>query len=188
MADFDKSFGELMKLEFNSPENFLHKNTGENDYTVAGIYKSAHPKWIGWHAVDIELMNANGDILEASKRLFKSYTFMRMVKDFYYEYFWLAMKLDKVLSQEVVDELFVFGVNSGKKNAIRKAQKLLGFEPRWIDGFIGFMTIAALNAYDPHEFDMKFDEIELQFYYDIIARKPSFAVFKNGWRNRAYAV
>jgi len=169
-------------MEFNSSKNYLHKNRGENDYTVAGIYKSAHPNWVGWDAVAIEMHNAGMDIEKASQALYRSYTFTNMVKDFYKAYFWLKMKLDQVVSQKIADELFTFGVNAGTKNAIRKAQKVVGEVQ---DGIIGPMTIKALNAYDEHLFDMQFDEVEKQYYASIIERKPSFKIFENGWNNRA---
>lgn len=182
MSNFHKAFEKLMKLEFKDHTNFLHKNRGENDYTVGGIYRTANPHWYGWKIVMIELQANNFDIFETSSKLFNNKHFMSGIAQFFKENEWDRMKLDRIKNQNTAEEIFLFGVNSGKRNAIRKAQRLVGVYP---DGLIGPITIKALNDYDPTLFDMQFDEIEKQFYADIIERKPSFAIFQNGWINRA---
>ena len=182
MAIFEKSFILLMKLEFNKPSNFLHKNKGEDGYTVGGIYKTAHTNWYGWGIVSASVHRHDNDIKKASTELYNSQPFTRLVAVFYQENFWDKMKLDQINDQNTADEIFLFGVNSGKKNAIRKAQKIVGAEE---DGIIGLQTITALNNFDAEIFSMKFDELEKQFYASIIAKKPSFSIFKEGWNNRA---
>ena len=174
-----------MSLEFNNPNNFLHKNKGEYDYTIGGIYKTAHPNWVGWQIVLGELASNRENMSLTSSRLWHNKVFRGMVSTFYEEKFWKKMKLDQITHQNTAEELFIFGVNSGSRNAIRKAQKIVGATP---DGLIGPDTIKKLNAYDPEDFDMIFDVVELQYYNDIIKNKPSFAMFKDGWRNRAKAV
>lgn len=182
MANFKKAFDVLMKLEFNSPSNYLHKHDTERDYTVAGIYKYAHPNWLGWFIVGNALERKKGDIYAASRELYKSTHLTELVMQFYLEHFWSKMRLNDVHNDNTATELFIFATNSGTRNAIRKAQKLIDVTA---DGLVGPQTLRALNEYDPHEFDMKFDEVEKQFYADIIAKKPSFEIFKNGWNKRA---
>ena len=182
MANFEKSFTLLMKLEFNKPSNLLHKNKGEDNYTVGGIYKTAHPHWYGWGIVSASIHRYNYDIKKASTELYNSSPFQRLIAVFYQEHFWNKMRLDEIVDQNTADEIFLFGVNSGKKNAIRKAQKIVNVDE---DGIIGTQTITALNNFDSEIFSMKFDELEKQFYASIIAKKPSFKIFENGWNNRA---
>ena len=181
MADFKRAFTKLMKLEFNSPSNYLHKNQGENDYTIGGIYKSAHPLWIGWLIVSVAI-EKNNTLAQASQELYHSTTIQELVAQFYKVQFWDKIKGDSIRSQNTAEEIFLFGVNSGMKNAVRKAQKIIGCET---DGMVGPMTLEALNEFHEGQFDMQFDELEKQFYADLILKKPSFKIFENGWNNRA---
>ena len=182
MADFNKAFEVLMKLEFNNQSNFLHKNKTERDYTIGGIYKYAHPSWLGWFIVMDTIQRNDGNISLASRELYRNSHLKELIMQFYKQHFWNRMQLDEINNDNTAMELFIFGVNAGCRNAIRKAQKVVGADQ---DGLIGKITIGLLNSYDPDKFDMKFDEVENQFYEDIIKNKPSFAVYRNGWLNRA---
>lgn len=183
--NFQIAFEILMTLEHSNPSDYLHKNSTESEYTIAGIYKSAHPNWLGWFIVNDTIQRNKGDIKAASKELYKNTHLKELVSQFYKEKFWDKMRLDEVCRSNTAVEIFVFGVNSGTRNAIRKAQKVVGVEQ---DGLIGKITIKALNNFDMDKFDMKFDEVEIAFYDDIIRRKPSFAIYQNGWHNRARTV
>ena len=48
MANFDLSFEKMLKLEFSSSKNALHKNATETGLTFMGIYETANPSWSGW--------------------------------------------------------------------------------------------------------------------------------------------
>lgn len=182
MADYEKAFEILMKLEFSNPSNFLHKNKTERDYTVAGIYKYAHPKWLGWFIVMDSLQRNNGNVVSASRDLYKNYHLKELIMNFYKSQFWDRMRLDEVKNDNTATEIFVFAVNAGTRNAIRKVQKLVGADA---DGLMGPVTLGFINSFDPDKFDIMFDEVELKYYDDIIKNKPSFAIYKNGWKNRA---
>jgi len=185
MADFKKSFDVLMKLEFNNASNFLHKNKTENDFTLAGIYKYAHPNWLGWFIVGNSLQKNDGNVSATSRELYRNTHVQELIATFYKENFWDRMRLDEIKSDNTAMEIFLFGVNSGCRNAIRKAQKVVGADQ---DGLIGRITIGLLNDFDEKEFDLKFDEVEKQFYANLIKRNPSFSIFKDGWNNRAESV
>lgn len=185
MANIRPALEELFKLEFSNPRNALHVNPGENGYTFMGVYQAANPKLRLWDLVTEALGAKNGNIHEASELLYNSSVARYLVEDVYKEHYWDKAKLDKVNSQKIAEEIFVFGVNAGMRNAIRKAQKLVGAVS---DGIVGAKTIKALNEFDEVRFDYVFDYMEEQFYDDLIAKKPSFAKFKNGWHNRATAV
>ena len=182
MANFKKSFDTLMKLEFNNPSNFLHKNSTERDYTIGGIYKYAHPDWLGWFIVMDTIQRNDGSIATASRELYRNSHLQELIMQFYKNHFWDRMRLDEVTDDNTAMEIFIFGVNAGTRNAIRKAQKVIGADQ---DGLIGKITIGLLNSFDTKQFDMKFDEVEISFYENIIKNKPSFAIYRNGWLNRA---
>jgi hypothetical protein len=185
MANFRKAMAELSKLEFSSSRNFLHKNPGEPGYTVGGIYQTAHPRWGGWSFVSGALEKSGGDIKEASSELYHDPAFRNIVSSYYKANFWDTMRLDDVDHQNTAEELFVFGVNAGQKTAVIRAQEIVGAVA---DGVIGPKTIKALNDFDEDDFDMKFDESEIDYYDGLIRHRPALAVFKNGWRNRANAI
>lgn len=184
-AQVKESLKILFGLEFSNPKNALHKNKGENGLTYKGIYQTAHPKWDGWEIIEPLLKLNKNDIKSTSIELDVNNYLNDMVVRFYKSQFWDRARLSEINSQRKADEIFVFGVNVGMRTAIRKTQKLVGATA---DGIIGSQSIKAINDFDEDLFDMQFDDLELQYYDDIIARKPSFAMFRNGWKNRALAV
>lgn len=190
MADFKKSLKLILSLEFNSPKNALHKNPGEDGYTFCGIYQKANPSWSGWNKINdiIKKVNnnqglTNENIKQASEIAYNNTDLMKLVEDLYKEKYW-SNSLEQ-LNQTAVDEIMVFGVNAGMKTAIKKAQKVANVLQ---DGLLGQISINAINNIPEEQFDMKFDEVEISYYNSLIENKPSFAIFKNGWHNRAKAV
>lgn len=61
MANFNEAFKILMSLEFSFPENALHKNPTEKEWTFMGIYQKAHPSWKGWDEI-LAALAYGGDI------------------------------------------------------------------------------------------------------------------------------
>lgn len=184
MTDFKKSMKILMDLEFNNPENALHKNPTESGYTYMGIYQKAHSKWIGWGFVN-EYLGLYKNIKIASRNLYENEALTRLVDLFYKKAFWDIAKLDSISSQKIADEIFIFGVNTGMPTAIKTAQKLVGLNP---DGDVGEKTISVLNNFDEKVFDSKYDLLEQAHYSKLIEMNPKFKIYANGWRNRSLAV
>lgn len=185
MAKIEEAFDILMKLEFSSTNIALHKNKTEGDMTYKGIYRIAHPDWNGWNYVDDGLRQNDFDYKHTSVYLEQYKSLQEEVKNFYKSKFWDRAKLDEVNSQKIANEIFIFGVNVGMRNAIRKAQKLAKVP---MDGIVGPMTLQVLNILNEADFDYQFDELEKQYYSDIIKKKPYLAIYKNGWFHRAEAV
>lgn len=186
MANIETSMKLLADLEHSNREDkVLHKNKHENGLTYWGIYESMHPSWKGWGAVKSCISFYPNNIKAASSVLYQTGWVYGLVIDFYKKEFWDKMKLDHVKSQKIADELFCFGVNIHWKNAARKVQKLVGAKA---DGFIGNETLKLINDYDEDMFDIEFDEIEKEYYDDIIEAKPYLSINKQGWYNRAEAV
>ena len=185
MANFDEAFKIVLHLEFNDKKNALHKNDGENGLTYMGIYQSAHPKWIGWNQIEKILDKCNGDIKKASAICYDDTILYSSVGLFYDKEFYSKMKLDKISSQKIVNEMFCGGVNYGIKTAVKLAQRVVNVLD---DGLIGEKTIKALNAFNDVIFDKEFDKLEIAYYESLVAKKPAFKRFINGWRNRAISV
>lgn len=184
MANFNEAFEILMRLEFNSPSNALHLNKTEHGLTYMGIYEGAHPAWQGWTMIK-QALRAFGNIDDASRALYRNVELSADVKAFYKAKFWDAMRLDEISSQHSANEIFIFGVNAGCKEAVKLAQRVVGVQA---DGVVGQATINALNFYDEAKFDKEYDRGEIAFYNKIIEINPAKRIFANGWRNRAEAV
>jgi lysozyme family protein len=184
MSDFKKTLKLALSFEFSKPDNALHQNPGETGLTFCGIYETAHPKWSGWTKIKEIIQKNKGNIKKASTEAYKDKDLLALVDDLYLKNYWDPYRLGE-LNQTAAEEIFVFGINAGMKMAIKKAQFLAGV---LVDGEIGAKTIAAINAIPEAEFDMKFDEQEILFYESLIAKKPSFEIFRNGWHKRAKTV
>ncbi|MDY6120121.1 MAG: putative peptidoglycan-binding domain-containing protein [Campylobacter sputorum] len=181
MANFKDAMDILKELEFNSPSNVLHKNRTESDITFYGIYRCSHPNWIGFIMIDQALERY--DIKTASKVLYKNEDLIKHVYAFYKTEFWDKMRLDEINSQKIANEMFIFGVNAGVKQAVKLAQRIVAIRD---DGIVGKNTIKALNDYDEDKFDKEYDALEIVYYRDIIAKYPNKRIFAKGWRYRAY--
>lgn len=181
MKNFTNAFYTLMSLEFNSPENALHKNPTENRLTFMGIYEAANPSWQGWGQVRAAI-NAYGDLKKASVALYNDDALVNLVASFYKKTYWDALCLDDVNSQLKANELFCFAVNVGVKSAVRVLQNMLGLT---IDGIMGQETLRALNNYNEQAFDVDFDRAEIAYYRNLIRKNPRLGVYERGWENRA---
>lgn len=184
MADFNNAFKILTRLEFSFPENALHKNPTEKEWTFMGIYQKAHPSWKGWDEI-LAALAYGGDIKKISRMLFDSEYLQDEVLKFYKQNYWDRMRLGEVASQLKANEMFIFGVNVGVKPAIKAAQRIAGVVD---DGIMGEISLAAINKVDEEKFDKEFDRAELEHYNMLIKQNPKLRVYANGWRRRAEAV
>ena len=186
MADIKKGLKKIWYVEYSGMQNkALHKNAGETGLTYKGIYQTAHPTWEGWSIINTFVDKFNGDLESASLSLFNDETLEKLVEKFYKMKFWDRMRLDKINSQCIAEEMFVFGVNVGNKIAIQAAQKVVG---TIVDGIIGPITIDTINKYDEKEFSSKYDIEEIAYYTKLVGKNPKFTPYLNGWVNRANTI
>ncbi len=187
MANFKKAYVKLANAEFGSnPEKFLHKNQGENGYTIGGIYQVANPNSFNWEFIEKTLALCNSDYGRASKMLYADDLVRESVEAFFKRYYWDKALLDEIHGQVVAENIFLSGVHIGMKNAIKLAQKVAQTKQ---DGVIGQYTIKALNnGYDENYFKKEFDKLELSNYNNLIERNPNLAWARNGFMTRVYAV
>ena len=185
MADIKEALEILYKAEFSSPSNALEINKTENGYTFMGIYQGEHPTWTGWTLVRDKMKQYNGNMKLVSEMLYDSDKMKELVSFFYKRNFWDRAKLDRVNSQHIANEIFIFGVVTGMGISIRKAQELVCVK---VDGLVGEGTLKALNSFDEKVFDVQFDEEEIEYFQEVVKDKPQKARFLNGWINRAHLV
>ena len=194
---YGEKFAHALKLlflfEHDNRFKALHKNIDEIDLTFMGIYKKFHPDWEGWkiiesHIEDHKFLFDQGtitkkDILRnTSSQLLNNDELLMLVSKFYKNKFWDIAMLDKIQSQRISSEIFIFGVNVGMRRAIMLAQKAVAVKE---DGIVGPKSIRALNSIDEKVFDNVYDEYEKQYYIDLVEKYPEKKKYLNGWMKRA---
>lgn len=105
----------------------------------------------------------------------------------YRKMFWDKLLLDKVNSDAVATCIFDAAVLFGPVPSTRMAQEATNLSSDvvlLIDGYLGPMTVEALNTVDETQFINVFHGL-LSYRIDNLAtRKPDLAQFKKGWENR----
>lgn len=185
MAKLSEALKIAFKLEHGTDDKALHKNTTEDGLTFCGIYQVSNPHWIGWKTVKEVLTKHNGDTKKASLELMSMTSIIGAVEILYRLLYWDKMKGDLIESQKIANEIFIFGINVGMKNAIKTAQRCVGVSA---DGIIGQMTIKAFNEFNENKFDMMFDDLEKSYYQSLATKNPKFNIYLKGWINRSEAV
>jgi len=113
--------------------------------------------------------------------------------EIYYAFWWLKMKLWGINDDELVLQVFDFGVNAGKSRSIRTLQRVVGCTP---DGICGPITKGRTNLFRPiikvengneityTAYDL-FKSARKAYYIDLANRKPQMKdPWLNVWLNR----
>lgn len=109
----------------------------------------------------------------------KNLTKERALQIYYVDY-WLPMRLEQLKDENIILQVFDFGVNAGLKTSIKTLQRLLGTD---VDGVIGPITAYfAINYKGDLVEDFK--SVRECFYINLTIKKPQLRVFLWGWLNR----
>jgi len=100
------------------------------------------------------------------------------------KFYWNRWQADKIEDLSIANLLVDFVWGSGAWG-IKIPQRVLGV---MVDGVVGTKTLAAINAQEPKRLFAKLKDARLQYINDIIAKNPSFAVFRAGWLRRLNAI
>ena len=141
---------------------------------IAEFLVKRSPNWQGWKMVDKEPhpIETNTFFNELNP----------LVHQFYKLQFWDKLKLEN-MGQALATQLLDYGVNSGKKRAIRSVQKALrsmGFNIL-VDGIIGKNTLKSIMSTDNDNLAKLVLEERGRFIEYLIIKQPHFA---HGWRYR----
>lgn len=167
----DEKYLNIVDFTLKREGGLSNRSADRGGYTYRGITQKYFGNWAGWKIID-ELGENNLDSNDELDRL---------VKEFYYDNFYLHFKLDKVVDADICLAIFDFCVNAGN-NGIKKLQKLLGCS---VDGIIGNKTISLVNKYnDKAELLKEYLEARREFYRAIVASDSSQGVNLKGWLNR----
>lgn len=94
--------------------------------------------------------------------------------------FWERIQGDGIENQFVADIFFDGHVNHGG-TGIRLMQRILGVK---VDGKVGPITLAAINARDPEMLYVQYRKARRDFYLQIVKNRPNQEVFLKGWLRR----
>ena len=110
----------------------------------------------------------------------------------YKEHWWDKHRYENIPDQLIANKLFDMSVNMGPKQAHRLLQRamnsVLGKRTLKDDGILGPKTLQTLimsAAAQPHALLSALRAHQEGFYRLLVAQKPSFQVFLEGWINRA---
>jgi len=157
--------------------NVKGDNGGE---TYRGITRKNFPNWSGWKIVDKYKPLKNNQII-------KSTQLENDVLDFYYDEFYLPMKINKIDSLMISGHLLCHGVNAGIKNSVKLLQKAINITYSVsisMDGIIGTNTLKYANGSKKSKLANNFIEQRKQYYQNIVKKTPSQKKFLKGWLNR----
>ena len=121
-----------------------------------------------------------------SKRAFPNIDIQAITKQeairLYYEYYWVRVKGDQIISNELALQVFDMAVNAGPGVAIELLQKMLNTK---VDGIIGPKTLAAMDSY-PSVAGMieRYKYLRLKYYAVLIHKNPPLHRYLMGWINR----
>ena len=158
--NWQKSF----ELMLESEGGYGHHPSDPGGRTNLGVTQRVWEEWVGRESNEKEMRSLTPE----------------MVKPLYKRKFWDACKCDELPTG--IDYLvFDFAVNAGVGRSIKTLQSAVGTTP---DGWIGPITMAAVEAIDTFELIEQFSQIKEDFYRSL----NTFGVFGKGWLNRVAAV
>lgn len=148
--------------------------------TYCGISRAANPKWEGWKIID------KHKPLKYNQKI-NDTTLDHLIEDFYYQKFYLPMKIGQIDCFCIAGHLFCQGVNSGISTAVKLLQKTINKVYKVsisVDGKIGDKTLSYVNNTKASELKQEFINQRNAFYKNLTVKKPSQKKFLNGWLNR----
>jgi len=133
-----------------------------------------------------------------SKRSYPNEDIPRMTRErafeIYQRDFWNPL-YDQIADQEIADEAFDFGVNVGRKNAVKTLQESLRYfvaGPVLADGEFGAKTLEMVNSTQGKALLREFRARQAYYYADLVIRQPDTneaakKTFLLGWLRRVMA-
>ncbi len=186
MANFEEAFRRTMSIE--GGYNFDSYDVGGETYM--GIARRYNASWDGWEIIDTAKSEPN-----FPKSLDDNEALQDKIKSFYQEKYWNANSLDN-FPQDIAEEMFDTGVNSGTTQAAKYLQESLNYLNRnekayddlVVDGSIGPVTAIAFDYILYHN-DEKIllkimNILQGNHYLNYMKQLPSQEKYARGWFKR----
>ena len=114
MANFEIAYKRTSKFE----GGYVYDPDDNGGETYAGISRKANPQWLGWKTIDAAKIKA-----DFPKNLDNNAVLRQQVKTLYLKNYWNPIWGDKIIKQEVANEIYDFGVNAGVATSIKLQQR-----------------------------------------------------------------
>ena len=107
------------------------------------------------------------------------------VVEIYFNDYWLKMNLIDIFDENLILQIFDFGVNTRSKRygfntALKAIQRIVNAKQ---DGVVGSKTIGLINK-SSNDLVSLYKQERRKYYYDLVRRKPKMKIFLNGWLRR----
>ena len=172
---FKMGFGQALARVLKAEGGYVNHPGDNGGETFKGIARNFYPKWSGWIIVD-SYADKEEAVIDTKLQ--------KLVEDFYFNFYWYKLKCSDMHNEFIAEMLFNFAINMGKKQVVKKLQRILNVKA---DGIIGMHTLAALNSREPQAFVHHFI-LEIVEFYAQISKKGNNHLFFRGWINRAMNV
>ena len=167
MADFNAAFDHVLAEE--GGWQLTNNSNDRGGMTFAGISRKANPDWTGWKLIDQGASEANEDLQERVRWLYR-------------EKYWNPLRLEEVVNDDIALDIFSCAILSWTTTAARLAQIACRTKS---DGKIGSQTLKAINVMDIEVWDLRFCIARIIRYRNIVTRDKSQRKWFLGWVNRA---
>lgn len=114
MADFEKAFVRTEKFEGKNIWTHIDGDSGEE--TWSGISRKANPKWKGWAILDKILNKRNNQAISTPE-------LESLKRDLYRSNYWDVVWGDKIINQNVANDMYDTAVNTGTSMSIKFAER-----------------------------------------------------------------
>lgn len=171
MANFDAFFPVLLKHEGGFVNDPADPGGATNKGVTMGTFQSCAKRFLG---IEPTLPNLKALTDAQAGKIYKPL-------------YWDKVRGDEIAQQELANIVFDFQVNAGG-NAAKLLQKVLNDmgakPPLAVDGDIGTATMQALAGMDQKAVYMRYKQGRIDYYRDLVAKRPSLDKFLKGWLNR----
>lgn len=122
MADFEKAFNKIIANE----GGYVNDKDDKGGETFMGITRKNHPTIYLWEVIDryIDMYNSTYGLVKYIKN---NESAMNSIKSVYKKHYWDKLLLDKIISQQIANELFDDCVNRGVSATLRLIRRLYKF-------------------------------------------------------------
>lgn len=171
MADFRLFFPMLLKYEGGFVNDPLDPGGATNKGITLGTFNQCAQRLLGI-APTLDALKALTD--DQAGVIYKAL-------------YWDAIQGDQIALQPLANIVFDFQVNAGNRSAKLLQQVLndLGTKPPLVvDGAVGKGTLGALRAIDQKAAYARFKQGRIDYYRNLVERKPALQKFLKGWLNR----
>ena len=115
MIKFSNKYNSCIERLLKKEGGYVNDPDDAGGQTYRGISRKYNPNWKGWVVVDNYLKEFGGETSAFKKALDRNEILLDQVKLYYKERYWDVLNLDTC-------------VNTGKTNAVKLAQKVLGLK------------------------------------------------------------